>query len=78
MLRSAGFTWREVENAMLISRSTIWRETGTFMSKYCDIADSAIVRVLMLANPSISRVDPCRQPVTRRKYCPTHCGISPC
>ncbi len=45
LLRSAGFTWREVENAMLISRSTIWRrlrETGTFMSKYCDIADSAL------------------------------------
>ena len=62
LLRLSGFTWKEVEDAMLISRSTIWRrlcEAGTFMSKYSDVSGSAldcIVREFRHSHPHAGKV----------------------
>ena len=62
LLRLSGFTWKEVEDAMLISRSTIWRrlrEAGTFMSKYSDASDSAldwVVREFRHSHPHAGQV----------------------
>ena len=43
LLRSAGYTWDDVADAFLVSRSTIWRrlrETGISVSRYTDISDN--------------------------------------
>ena len=44
LLRSAGYTWNEIGDAFLVSRSTIWRrlkEAGTnLISRYSEISDN--------------------------------------
>lgn len=43
LLRSSGFSWREVANAFLISRTTLWRrikESGYQFSSFVDISDN--------------------------------------
>lgn len=57
MLRSAGFTWEEVSNALQISSTTLWRrltEVNVSVNKFTDISDSELdenVRLLQSQYP---------------------------
>lgn len=49
MLRSAGYTWNEIADAFLVSRSTIWRrirESGICLSSYTDISDNDLDQLI--------------------------------
>ena len=49
LLYSAGYTWSEVAECFLVSRTTIWRrlrEAGVATRKYTDISDAALDAIL--------------------------------
>lgn len=62
VLRNAGYTWNEVAQALLVSRTTIWRklqETGITMDKYSDISDvnlDQLVGQLQIRHPNCGQV----------------------
>ena len=58
LLRSCGYTWNEVADALQVSRSTIWRrlkEAGIHLQRYSDISDhelDSIVERFQRENPN--------------------------
>ncbi len=49
LMREAKFTWKEISNAFLISRTTLWRrlkQNGYLFRRYSDISDEALEDVL--------------------------------
>ena len=62
LLRSAGFTWQEVADAIQVSRSTLWRrlsELNVSTSKYSDICEDELdghVRRLQQEYPNCGQV----------------------
>ena len=58
LLRSCGYTWKEVADAIQVSQSTIWRrlrDAGLHLSKYSDISDvelDTIVEQFQNNNPN--------------------------
>ena len=45
LLRSCGYTWNEVANAIQVSRTTVWRrlkESGVTLQRFSDISDSEL------------------------------------
>ena len=61
LLRSCGYTWNEVADALQVSRSTIWRrlkEAGIRLQRYSDISDhelDSIVERFQRENPNYSQ-----------------------
>ena len=50
LLRSCGYTWNEVADAIQVSRTTIWRrlrDAGVHLSKYSDISDQELDTIVV-------------------------------
>ena len=60
LLRSAGFTWQEIANALQVSRTTLWRrlcEMGIGINKYSDICDlDSAIKLLKQEYPNCGQV----------------------
>ena len=58
LLRSCGYTWNEVANAIQVSRTTVWRrlkESGVTLQRFSDISDSeldTVISQIQRANPN--------------------------